>query len=210
MDRSTFRWCPGRLRHGDGGTEPGLPNLLSGPESRDGFEEGHNRSWFDSATLPPVIESVRSALAEVGVEDRRLQIGIRELADNALHHSGQGEGWCQAEHLGERVAVTVQDRGIGIRRSMATRYPDIDDRSALLTAFGMGVSGAFDDPDRGLGLGLVLQYTRSGAYLLLESEGQAYIGSGGQGQVVGKSTQKVPGVTVTIFVKTPANHGKPV
>lgn len=77
-------------------------------------------------------------------------------------------------------------------------YPDMDERTALTAAFGMGDSGAFDDPDRGLGLGLVLDFTRSGGHLLLETGGLALLGIGGKSQVIGKSTQRVQGVVATL------------
>lgn len=142
--------------------------------------------------------SLAEALAGVGVGYRRLLVCVRELADNAIHHSGQGGGWVQAELSDGFTAVTVQDCGVGVHRSMTAMYPDLGERQALITAFGMGVSGAFDDPDPGLGL--VLQYTRSGTHLLLESGGLALVGSDGDAQVIGKSTQLVQGVVATLVV----------
>lgn len=147
-----------------------------------------HRSRFDSTTLPKAMASLAEALAGVGLGDRRLLVCVRELADNAIHHSGQGGGWVQAELSDGFTAVTVQDCGVGVHRSMTAMYPD------------PGVRRAFDDPDRGLGLGLVLQYTRSGAHLLLESGGLALVGSDGDAQVIGKSTQLVQGVVPTLVV----------
>ncbi len=108
-----------------------------------------------------------------------------------------------AQQAGEVISVTVQDRGVGIHHNMRAIYPDIGEREALTAAFGMEVSGAFDDPDRGLGLGLVLEYTRSGAHLLLETGGLAFLGIGGRSQVIGKSTQRVQGVVATLSVPSP-------
>ena len=62
-----------------------------------------------------------------------------------------------------------------------------------------GVS-ATADPDRGLGLRMVLDYTQHGATLLLETGGVALVGSGGRARLVGKSTQRVDGVVAMLRV----------
>ena len=54
------------------------------------------------------------------------------------------------------------------------------------------------DLDRGLGLKMVLDYTRRGRSLLLETGGVAFVGVEGRGRVIGKSTQKVEGVLATL------------
>ena len=144
------------------------------------------------------MKDLAEALAGMHVENRRLLFCVRELADNVIHHSGRHGGWCMAQEAGDVVSVTVQDRGVGIHRSIQAMYPDMDERTALMAAFGMGVSGAFDDPDRGLGLGLVLDFTRAGAHLLLETGGLAFLGVDGKSQVIGKSTQRVQGVVATL------------
>lgn len=146
------------------------------------------------------MKDLAEALAGVGVEDRRLLFCVRELADNAIFHSGRKGGWCMAQQAGEVISVTVQDRGVGIHHNVRAIYPDTGERAALAAAFGMGVSGAFDDPDRGPGLGLVLEFTRSGAHLLLETGGLAFLGIGGKSQVIGKSTQRVQGVVATLSI----------
>ena len=161
------------------------------------------RSTFDGRTLPDVMKDLAGALAGLGVEDRRLLFCVRELADNAIFHSGRNGGWCMAQQADEAISVTVQDRGVGIHQNMRAGYPDIGERAALTAAFGMGVSGAFDDPDRGLGLGLVLEFTRSGAHLLLETGGVAFLGIGGNSQVIGKSSQRVQGVVATLSIPLP-------
>ena len=84
---------------------------------------------------------------------------------------------------------------------MRRLYTDIDERQALLFAFGGGVS-ATGDPIRGLGLKMVLDYTQTGAALLLETGGSALVGIDGQGRVIGKSTQQVKGVTATLFTRS--------
>ncbi len=47
---------------------------------------------------------------------------------------------------------------------------------------------------------MVLSYTDTGANLLLETGGVAYVGIRGKGQLVGKSTQYVEGVTAMLEV----------
>ncbi|MDE0131500.1 MAG: hypothetical protein OXQ32_04485 [bacterium] len=106
-----------------------------------------------------------------------------------------------AQQADEVISVTVQDRSVGIHRNMRAIDPDTGEREALTAAFGMGVSGAFDDPD----LGLVLEFTRSGAHLLLETGGLAFLGIGGKSQVIGKSTQRVQGVVATLSVPLPTS-----
>lgn len=163
-------------------------------------------STFDGSNLPKVMKDLAEALGRVGVEDRRLLFCVRELADNAIYHSGRNGGWCMAQDAEDVISVTVQDRGVGIHHSIRGACPDLDERSALMAAFGMGVSGAFDDPDRGLGLGLVLEFTRSGAHLLLETGGLAFLGIDGKNQVIGKSTQRVQGVAATVSFPLPAGE----
>ena len=54
-------------------------------------------------------------LVEDLVEDaRRLVIVAGELADNALHHSGQDGGWCFVATTEDRLVVTIRDWGMGI------------------------------------------------------------------------------------------------
>ena len=47
---------------------------------------------------------------------------------------------------------------------------------------------------------MVLAYTETGANLLLETGSVAFVGINGAGQMVGKSTQRVEGVTATLDV----------
>ncbi len=139
-------------------------------------------------------------LVENLVEDaRRLVIVTGELADNALHHSGQDSGWCFVVRTKNRLVVTVQDRGVGIHASMRKAYPDIDESLAAIAAFSGGVTSEVG-PFRGLGLMMVLSYTETGANLLLDTGGVAYVGIKGKGQLVGKSTQYVEGVTAMLEV----------
>ena len=157
-------------------------------------------SSFDAGSIRKVLSEVADALTGVGVEDRRLLICVRELMDNAVFHSGDAEGWGSVEGSQGAVSVTIRDRGMGIHQSLTAVYPDISERVAVQVAFGTGRSGAFDDPNRGLGLGLVLDLTSSGAELLLESGGVAFVGSGGEGHTVSKSSQFVEGVVATLTV----------
>lgn len=124
---------------------------------------------------------------------------VRELADNAVYHSGDGGGWCVVERSGDHVEVVIRDLGRGIHGSLFHLYPDIDEREAVRWVFRGGVS-ATADPDRGLGLKMVLDYTRQGRTLLLETGGVALVGVGGRARLVGKSTQRVDGVVATLRV----------
>ena len=154
---------------------------------------------FDAASVGGVIMEA-GGLVEGLVDDRRrLLIMVRELADNAVHHSGEGGGWCAVERSTNDLVVVVRDRGIGIHQSLRSLYSDIDERQAMRWVFGGGVS-ATNDPDRGIGLKMVLDYTRRGPTLLLESGGVAFVGVEGRGRVIGKSTQRVEGVVATIRV----------
>ena len=100
----------------------------------------------------------------------------------------------------------IRDRGIGIRASLHDFYSDLNEREALRWVFGGGVS-ATADPDRGLGLRMVLEYTLRGPALLLETDGVAFVGIEGRGRVIGKSTQKVEGVLATL--RLPLVRGGP-
>ena len=134
------------------------------------------------------------------VEDaRRLVIVVGELADNALQHSGEDSGWCYVATTENRLVVTIRDQGMGIHASMRHAYPDIEEGLAVAAAFSGGVTSEVG-PTRGPGLMMVLSYTETGADLLLETGGVAYVGIRGKGQLVGKSTQHVQGVTAMLQV----------
>ena len=112
---------------------------------------------------------------------------------------GRDSGWCFVVRTENRLVVTVQDRGVGIHASMRKAYPDIDESLALTAAFSGGVISEVG-PIRGLGLMMVHSYTETGANLLLETGGVAYVGIKGKGQLEGKSTQYVEGVTAMLEV----------
>ena len=157
------------------------------------------QSMFDEASVGAVMIEV-GALVETFVDDgRRLMIMVRELADNSVYHSGKGEAWCAVQRSGDHLEVVIRDRGQGIYGSLFHLYPDIDERKAVRWVLRGGVS-ATADPDRGLGLKMVLDYTRQGRTLLLETGGVALVGVGGQARLVGKSTQRVDGVVATLRV----------
>lgn len=154
------------------------------------------RSKFDATNVGSMTAEIGD-LIEGRVEELRQPLNaVRELADNALYHSGAGNGWCAVEGIDDKLAVTVQDQGMGIHQSMRRLYADIDERQALLFAFGGGVP-ATGEPTRGLGLKMVLNYTQTGSTILLETGGAALVGIDGQGRVIGKSTQQIKGVTAT-------------
>ena len=106
---------------------------------------------------------------------------------------------CAVARSGDYLEVVVRDRGQGIHRSLHHLYADIDERQAVRWVARGGVS-ATDDPDRGPGLRMVLNFTKSDATLLLETGGVALIGIGGRARLVGKSTQRVDGVVATLRV----------
>ena len=53
---------------------------------------------------------------------------------------------------------------------------------------------------RGIGLPLVLQRTETGIGLLLETGTVAFVGTQGEGYLIGKSTQGVEGVVATLNI----------
>ena len=156
-------------------------------------------SEFDGDSIRGVMIAVGRLVDDMVDDGRRLMVMVRELADNAVFHSGEGGGWCAVERSGDHLAVVIRDRGIGIPESLHDLYSDLTEREALRWVFGGGVS-ATADPDRGLGLRMVLEYTGRGPALLLETGGVAFVGVGGRGRVIGKSTQKVEGVSATLRV----------
>lgn len=158
-----------------------------------------HQSAFDHATVGAVMLKIGNLVGTMVDDPRRLLIMVRELADNAVYHSGEGKGWCAVERTGDHLQVVIRDRGQGIHGSLFHLYPDIDERQAVRWVFRGGVS-ATADPDRGLGLKMVLDYTQHGATLLLETGGVALVGSGGRARMVGKSTQRVDGVVATLRV----------
>ena len=152
---------------------------------------------FDADSIRSVMVEVRQLVDDMVRDGPRLMTMVRELADNAVYHSGRGGGWCAVERSGQHLTVVIRDRGMGIRKSLRDFYSDLSEREALGWVFGGGVS-ATADPDRGLGLRMVLDYTTRGPTLLLETGGVAFVGVDGRGRVIGKSTQQVEGVLATL------------
>ena len=156
-------------------------------------------SEFDAASIGEVMIEVGRLVTGRVDDGRRLMAMVRELADNAVYHSGEDGGWCAIEQSERHLTIVVRDRGIGIHRSLSDFYSDIGEREALRWVFGGGVS-ATADPDRGLGLRMVLDCTRQGPTLLFETGGVAFVGVDGRGRLIGKSTQRVDGVLATLRV----------
>lgn len=156
-----------------------------------------HQSKFDAASVGGMTMEIRDLIGGLVEDGRRLMIMVRELADNAIYHSGTGQGSCLVERSGGNLQVVVRDRGVGIHGSLRDLYADIDERTAVRWVFAGGVS-ATADPDRGLGLRMVLDYTRRGATLLVETGGVALVGVEGRGRLIGKSTQTVEGVIATL------------
>lgn len=96
------------------------------------------------------MEALRNLVEHLAVDARRLVIVSRELADNALYHSGEGGGWCIVGKTEERLVVAVRDTGVGIHATMREAYPDIDESMAVTAAFSGGVTSEAS-PIRGLG-----------------------------------------------------------
>lgn len=158
-----------------------------------------HQSAFDEATVGAVMMEIGDLVGTMVDDRRRLMIMLRELADNAVYHSGEGKGWCAVERSGDHLQVVIRDRGQGIHGSLYHLYPDIDEREAVRWVFRGGVS-ATADPDRGPGLKMVIDDTHHDATLLLETGGVALVGAGGRARLVGKSTQRVDGVVATLRV----------
>ncbi len=154
-------------------------------------------SAFDRTSIGRMIVEIRTLVAPLVAEPRRLMNMIRELADNTLFHSGKDGGRCRVHLLEDYLTVTIRDEGRGIHGSLADLYADLDERAAMRWVFKGGIS-ATADPDRGIGLRLVLDHTRNGITLLFESGAVAVIGAKGVARLVGKSTQRVEGVIATI------------
>ena len=146
-------------------------------------------SEFCADNVTNVTAAVQSLAKDHHTPDpRQLVTMVRELADNALYHSGRYQGRCRVGVIGAaEFAVEIRDWGVGIHHSMMRRYPGIDKASALAAAFGDNVSSeSLCDPNRGLGLTMVLAHTETGANVLLESGNLAYVGNGGSGRLVSK------------------------
>lgn len=164
------------------------------------------KSTFSAADINDVVLKVQDAARDHHVRDhRRLAMMVRELAENVLYHSGEDDGVCRAGMIGdEEFVIEVRDGGRGIHASIQQQYPGIDEASALISAFGGNVSSMSEqDPNRGLGLTMVRDYTETGANLLLESGNLAYAACGGSGRLVSMRPRHVQGVRVVLTIPTP-------
>ncbi len=156
---------------------------------------------FSAADITDVMSQVRDVARDHDVPDRRRLVTMaRELAENALYHSGEGGGVCKAGMIGDgEFGIEVRDEGKGIHASMLQQYPGIDEASALTAAFGGNVSSMSEqDPNRGLGLTMVRDYTEAGANLLLESGNLAYAACGGSGRLISIRPRYVQGVRAVL------------
>ena len=149
---------------------------------------------FDGATVDEM-ETALWRLFSQGkwpVDASALTEVVVELADNAILHSGEGEGWCSVQHgdrLRRQLTVVIADRGVGIpyRINQATEDLQLDDYQALLLAFQRRFSST-GDPHRGFGLNIVLDYTERvpGSVFSLESGHAVYAATDGRGRVLSK------------------------
>ena len=159
------------------------------------------KSTFSAADITDVMSQVRDVARDHDVPDRRRLVTMaRELAENALYHSGEDGGVCKAGMIGDgEFGIEVRDEGKGIHASMLQQYPGIDEASALTAAFGGNVSSMSEqDPNRGLGLTMVRDYTEAGANLLLESGNLAYAACGGSGRLISTRPRYVQGVRAVL------------
>ncbi len=158
------------------------------------------QSGFDATTVGTVATQIRTVVGDL-VEDEwahTVLYMIRELVDNAVFHSGKDEGDCLMELSETHLHVLIRDWGLGIHHSLQQAYGAMDESTAVRWAF-EGVSGTADD-QRGIGLPSVLQRTETGIGLLLETGTAAFVGVGGEGHLIGKSTQWVEGVAATLNI----------
>ena len=154
------------------------------------------RREFDADSLGEVAMEIGGILRELVGDGRGPMFCIRELADNAIRHSGTGEGICLIERYEEHLHVVIRDGGLGIHHRMGEAYGVMSESTAVRWAFG-GISGTTEDT-REFGLPAVLGNTQAGMDLLLETGGVAYVGTQGHGHLIGKSTQEVQGVMATL------------
>ena len=160
-------------------------------------------SSFSAADIADVMERVRDVAKDRHVPDvRRFLIMVRELAENVLYHSGEDRGGCKAGMIRDNeFGIEVGDEGKGIHASMLQQYPGIDEASALLAAFGGNVSSmSGQDPNRGLGLTMIRDYTETGANLLLQSGNLAYAACAGSGRLISARPQYMQGVRAVLTI----------
>lgn len=120
---------------------------------------------FDGATVDEIEAALWRLLSQGQwpVDAAALTEVVVELADNAILHSGEGDGWCSVQH-GDRprqqLTVVIADRGVGIpyRVNQVVEDRKLDDYQALRLAFQRRFSST-GDPHRGFGLNIVLDYT---------------------------------------------------
>ena len=155
-----------------------------------------HQSEFNADSMGEVAIEIREIIRNLVEDERALMFSIREIADNAIYHSGTGGGYCLIERSDDHLHVVIRDQGLGIHHHMQEAYGAIDERTAVQWAF-QGVSGTAD-ADRGIGLPAVLERTKTGIALLMETGGVAFVGVHGRGHLIGKSTQVMEGVMVTL------------
>ena len=116
------------------------------------------QSEFNAGSMGKVAIEIRDVIRNLVEDERELMFSIRELADNAIYHSGRGGGYCLIERSDDHLHVVIRDQGLGIHNHMQEAYGAIDERTAVRWAF-QGVSGTAD-ADRGIGLPAVLDRTK--------------------------------------------------
>ena len=121
-----------------------------------------------------LLNLIEHSEAITGSEAAQLSSLLAELCQNVTQHS-QDLGLVAAQVYragqGRFIQLAVADLGIGLRGSLAHRYPvdDWDDRELIKQAISQGVSSVIDT-GRGLGLALVYRKTAElGGRMLLRS-----------------------------------------
>ena len=162
-----------------------------------------------------IMDTLRAAAPASRGILRCLELSFNEVTDNVLNHSlegAQGEpvGFAMAQvHRRERrIALTVFDAGVGIPRTLAAAYPELEDPElAIPRALEKGVtSGA----GKGNGLWILERIVAgSGGSLEVTSDGTRYTirhdecgeETGGReaAGVISKASRVVPGTTTVDF-----------
>lgn len=131
---------------------------------------------------------------------------VVELADNAILHPGEGEGWCSVQHADrpfKQLTVVIADHGVGIpyRVKQVAEDQKLDDYQALTLAFQPRFSST-GDPHRGFGLNVVLDYTGRvpGSVFSLESGHAVYAAKASEGRELSKGARQVRGFIARLSV----------
>ena len=155
---------------------------------------------FEVGTMGYVLGAASSVW---GNEDDLLDIDtvlqvIEELMDNAVRHSGEGDGYFTLMRSGEKVVARVEDSGVGIHHNMAAASEEL----SVELAFQPGPAGTSTGSwMRGGGLCLALESTAAipELSLCLYTGNTSYAASNGHGYVTSGSGDFHQGVLVELM-----------